>query len=86
MKVVILYKPNSETARSVQEYVREFTRQTGRTIELIDAESVKGVELAKVHDIMQFPAILVFKDDGSYISSWVERESWPTVSELSYYK
>lgn len=86
MKAVILYKQNTERERSVHEYVREFTRETGRTIELIDAETVQGIETAKLYDIMQFPAILVFKDDGEYIRSWLDRDSWPTVSELSFYK
>ena len=86
MKAVILYKPNTEKETSVLEYVREFARVTGRPIELIDADTVHGIEIAKLYDIMQFPAIVVFKDDGEYIRSWLERDSWPTISELSFYK
>ena len=85
MKAVILYQPNTELETSVDEYIREFGRETGKTIALVDSDSVQGVEIAKLYDIMQFPAILVFKDDGSYVDSWVERDKWPTVSELSYY-
>lgn len=86
MKAVILYKPNTERETSVLEYVREFARVTGRPIELIDVDTVHGIEIAKLYDIMQFPAIVVFKDDGEYIRSWLERDSWPTISELSFYK
>ena len=86
MKAVILYKPNTEKETSVLEYVREFAHVTGRPIELIDADTVHGIEIAKLYDIMQFPAIVVFKDDGEYIRSWLERDSWPTISELSFYK
>jgi hypothetical protein len=86
MKAVILYKPNTERETSVHEYVREFARVTGRPIELIDVDTVHGIEIAKLYDIMQFPAIVVFKDDGEYIRSWLERDSWPTISELSFYK
>ena len=75
MKAVILYKPNTERETSVLEYVREFAHVTGH-----------GIEIAKLYDIMQFPAIVVFKDDGEYIRSWLERDSWPTISELSFYK
>lgn len=85
MKAVILYQPNSELESSVNEYVREFGRETGKTIALTDSNSIQGVEIAKLYDIMQFPAIIVFKDDGSFIESWVERDKWPTASELSYY-
>ena len=86
MKAVILYKPNTEKETSVLEYVREFARVTGRPIELMDVDTVYGIEIAKLYDIMQFPAIVVFKDDGEYIRSWLERDSWPTISELSFYK
>lgn len=85
MKAVILYKPNSETESSVQEYVREFGRETGRTIALIDSDTVQGIEIAKLYDVVQFPAIVVFRDDGSFIESWLDREKWPTISELSFY-
>lgn len=86
MKVVILYRPNTEKERSVHEYTREFARQTGRSIELIDVDTVHGTSFAQLYDIMQFPTILVFRDDGNYIRSWPERDSWPTISELSFYK
>ncbi len=85
MKAVILYRPNTELESSVSEYVREFARQTGRPIELIDVDSVQGTETAKLYEIVQYPAILVFRNDGAFIESWPEREKWPTVSELSFY-
>lgn len=85
MKAVILYQPNTELETSVHEYIREFGRETGKTIALVNSDSVQGIEIAKQYDILQFPAIVVFQDDGSYVDSWVERDKWPTISELSYY-
>jgi hypothetical protein len=55
MKVVILYRPNSETERSVQEYVREFSRETGKAITLVDSDSIQGIDMARLYDIMRFP-------------------------------
>lgn len=85
MKAIILYQPDTELETSVHEYVREFGRETGKTIALVDSSSQQGVDIAKMYDILQFPAIVVFKDDGAYVDSWVERDKWPTISELSYY-
>jgi len=85
MKAVILYKPNTELDTSVNQYVREFARETGRSIALVDSDSVQGIEIAKMYDILRTPAIVVFRDDGSLIQSWLERDKWPTVSELSFY-
>jgi hypothetical protein len=81
MKAVILYNQTLRKNTSVLEYVREFARVTGRPIELMDVDTVHGIEIAKLYDIMQFPAIVVFKDDGEYIRSWLERDSWPTISD-----
>lgn len=67
------------------EYAREFGRQTGRTINMLDQDSIEGGEMAKLYDIMQFPAIIAFRDDGSLVQTWTERDKWPTISELSYY-
>jgi hypothetical protein len=85
MKAVILYQPNSETETSVQEYVREFGRETGRAIALVDSDSIQGIEIAKSYDVMRFPCIIVFRDDGGFIEAWPDREKWPTISELSFY-
>lgn len=85
MKTVILYKPNSEHDTEVQGYAREFEVRTGKKIPLLDSESIEGIDLAKLHDILASPAILVTEEDGAFVQSWTELEKWPTISELSYY-
>lgn len=85
MKVTILYKPNSETETRVEEYVRDFQRRTGHNLNLLDAESREGIELAKIHDILAFPAILVTEEDSAFVQAWTEIDKWPTISELSLY-
>lgn len=85
MKLIILYKPISELARSSESYAQEFERQTGKPITLIDSESKEGLELAGVHDILRQPVLLVLRDDHSLVEMWQERTSWPTLSELSAY-
>lgn len=85
MKILILYKPVSELASSVEAYSREFTRQTSKQIELIDIESVRGVTLANLYDILQQPVIVAVQDNGALVDMWLERDSWPTINELSAY-
>lgn len=85
MKVVILYKPISELATSVEAYAREFERQTGKSLELVDIESKEGIALAGVHDILRNPVLLALRDDHGLIEVWQDRDSWPTMSELSAY-
>lgn len=85
MKTIVLYRPNSEHDTRVQNYARDFERQVGKKLELTDVDTPAAVEVAKIHDIMQFPAILVTEDNGSFVQMWTDLDSWPTFSELSYY-
>ena len=85
MKVIILRKLNAETDTQLQGYLRDFEQRTGKQIELMDADSKEGVELAQVYDILQFPAILVPEDTGELVQAWSEIDKWPTISELGYY-
>jgi len=85
MKVVILYKPNSEHDSLVQGYVREFVRRTGKALKIINAESREGISLAKLYDALQFPALIATRDNGEFVQIWPEFEKWPTMNELTYY-
>ena len=85
MKTVVLYKPNSEHDTPVQGYVREFAHRTGKTLELIDAESREGVGMAELYDILQFPALVAIRDNGELLQMWPEFKKWPTMNELTYY-
>ncbi len=85
MNIIILHKPNSETDTQLQGYLRDFEQRTGKQIELMDAESKEGIDLAQIYDILQFPAILAREDTGEFVQAWSEIDKWPTISELSYY-
>ena len=85
MKVVILYKPISELASSVEAYAREFERETGRQLTLLNFESKEGIALAGVHDIVRQPVLLALRDSSELIEEWLDRDSWPTMSQLSAY-
>lgn len=71
MKAIVLYRPNSEFSRSVDEFVHDFRTRTSYSIELVDIDTKEGTELAEVHDIVDNPAVLVVKDDGQLSKSWV---------------
>ncbi len=85
MKVVILYKPNTETETRVREYVREFEHRASKALELVDAETREGIAMAEVYDILQFPTMLAIENDGQFIQMWPEFERWPTMNELTFY-
>lgn len=74
MKLLILYRPNSEHATAVESFVRDFQKQffeAGKKVEMVSVDSREGVAQASLYDIMQFPAILALANDGSLINSWL---------------
>jgi protein-disulfide isomerase-like protein with CxxC motif len=84
MKTLILFRPNSEHARLVIDYLRDFERQTGKKIPQMDVDSAEGADICAKYGIMSYPAILVTDNDGRVQQVW-QGESFPTISELTYY-
>lgn len=84
MKTLLLYRPNSEHERLVLDYVRDFKMQTGKELPTLDVDSREGIELCRLYDIMQYPAIVVTDEDGKVQNIWAG-ESLPRVGEVSYY-
>lgn len=85
MKVLILYRPNSDHARLVEEYVHEFERQhPDKSVKTVDVDSREGMATATLYDIVRYPAVLVTSDEGSLISGW-EGDQLPLMNELLAY-
>jgi hypothetical protein len=81
MKATILYHPYSESARVVEEYAHDFERIHGTAIELVSLETKEGAELAKLYDIIQYPAVLARRDDGELLQHW-QGEQLPLMDEV----
>lgn len=84
MKVVVLYRSDSEHGRNVEQYVREFTRRTAKPLKLIEVDSVEGSDLAKLYDVTQYPAIVATANDGSLQNMW-QGEPLPLIDEVAGY-
>ncbi len=87
MKVYVLYRPNSEYSRQVEEYVYEFRRREhGRRVELVDLDTREGAAMASLYDVVRYPAILATADDGRALKVWQGTEEVPpTMNDLAYY-
>lgn len=85
MKVVILYRPDSEGSRLVEEFAREFSRRyEDRKLELVSVDTRDGSATATLYDVMKCPAVLALSDDGQVLHEW-EGDSMPLMNEISYY-
>ncbi|HMI09835.1 MAG TPA: hypothetical protein VK497_05575 [Candidatus Saccharimonadales bacterium] len=84
MKAVIVYKDESDYAREVLDYLRDFKRQTGHDLETIDPETPDGIDFCRAYDIVEYPSVVAISDDGVMQNLWRGRPL-PTISEVSYY-
>ncbi len=84
MKVVMLYRPQSEFARGAEEYVREFEHRTSKIIEVIDIDSPEGIHYMQIYQVMDHPTFLALSNDGSLLQAWSGRPL-PLINEVSAY-
>jgi hypothetical protein len=85
MKVLVLYRPNSEHSRLIDEFIHEFqSRNQNSRLEVVNVDSRDGSATASLYDIMSYPAILVLQGDGYLQKSW-EGDDLPLVDEVAGY-
>lgn len=70
MKAIVLYRPESEFSRAVEEFVHDFRAKSSQTLQLVDIDTTEGAALAELHDVLENPAVLVLRDDGQPVKSW----------------
>lgn len=85
MKVLILYRPKSEHARRVEEFVHDFQRaQSTRRVNILSLDTREGAATAALYDVISYPAFLALADDGQLLKSW-QGDSLPLMNELAFY-
>lgn len=84
MRIVVVYRDESEHGREVSDYLRDFERQTGHLLETIDPDSREGSTFCSTYDIVEYPSIAALSDGGELQTMW-RGVPLPTISEVSYY-
>ncbi|MGK2896189.1 MAG: hypothetical protein ACSLEY_01105 [Candidatus Saccharimonadales bacterium] len=84
MRVLAIYKYESDHAREVLDFMRDFQQQTGKKLEEIDPDTPAGEQTCRTYDIVEYPTLVALSDDGRVQSMWRGRPL-PTISEVSYY-
>lgn len=84
MKVVILYRPDSDHARAVEEFAHEFERIHGRPVAMVSVNTRDGAATASLYDIMQYPAVMATTDIGEMLQVW-SGENLPLMNEVAAY-
>jgi hypothetical protein len=84
MRVVVIYKKETEYERTIMDFLRDFEHQTGHTLEVMDPESLEGSRFCESYDIVEYPSIIVISDNNMVQNYW-RGLPLPTISEVSYY-
>lgn len=85
MKVLVLYRPNSDHGRQTEEFIHDFQRRhANERMEILNVDSREGSAMASLYDVVQYPAVLVVQDNGFIQRSW-EGDSLPLMDEVASY-
>lgn len=84
MRVLVVYKEESDHAREVFDYLRDFSRQTGHLIEEVNPDTPAGTDFCRTYDIVEYPTVVALSNDGQLQNMW-RGQPLPTISEVSYY-
>lgn len=53
-------------------------------VELVDADSPRGIGMVESYDIMGRPALALIREDGTPVQVWQGEDGLPTVADVSY--
>lgn len=84
MRVVVVWRDNTDYARTVTMFLQDFTRQTGHALDELDPDTKEGESFCRAYDIIEYPSVIALSDDGQMQQLW-HGAILPTISEVSYY-
>ena len=84
MRVVVVYKEETDYSRTVTDFLRDFEHQTGHNLEIIDPDSADGVHFCETYGIVEYPTIIALSDSSELQNSW-SGVPLPTINEVSFY-
>ena len=84
MRVFVVYKNESDHARAVIDYMRDYERVTGKVLETISPDTRDGAQLCRMYDIVEYPSVVATTNDGVLQHLW-RGLPLPLINELSYY-
>ena len=85
MKIVILYHPESDHSRLVEEYVHEFARRNPEiSLEALSVDRHEGANMAQTYDIVAYPSMLAVRGNGELAKAW-QNLPLPLMNDVAYF-
>lgn len=84
MRGIIFYRRGTESDSKASNFKRDFEHFTSKKIELLDVDTREGATLAKLYDMVSYPAVIALDDDGKLRSAW-QGDNMPRIDDVSGY-
>lgn len=84
MRVVVIWRDESEHGRSVREWLHELEHRTGRSVESYSPDEPDGESICRSYDARIYPTILALGNDGRVLQEW-RGEMLPRIDDVSFY-
>ena len=82
MRVICIYRDNQDYSRSVEEFLENFRRQTGREIETMNPD--ENTNFCETYDIVEYPTLIALDNRGEVRAVW-RGKNLPLINEVLYY-
>lgn len=84
MRVVCVWRRESDYGRALEEWIRDFERRTGVEVEDSNPDSPEGSQFTQAYGVVEYPTILALDDQGSQLAAW-RGTMFPTFDEVAYW-
>ncbi len=84
MRVVIIWREDTDYARTVIDWLHDFERFSGKQIESLSPDEPEGESLCRVYDIVEYPTMIAIDANGSLLQMW-RGTDMPRIGDVSYY-
>ena len=81
MRGICVWRRESDYGRSVEEWLHEFERRTGRTLTSLNPDEPEGESVCRAYDIVEYPTMMVVDESGSPLGMW-RGQNLPTFDEV----
>src|ERR1700722_1200434 len=82
MIAYVLFNTSTPGERAAADFADRLRREQ-LTVELLDADSPRGIDLAEHYDVLGRPAVLLIHDDGTPVQVW-QGDDIPLVTDVAY--
>jgi len=83
MIAYIIYNQATEAERMATDLAERLKREQVE-VQLLDADSPRGIQLTEHYDILGRPAVLLAKDDGTPVQVWQGQDGMPAPADVAY--